>query len=125
MKDGGQRISAPAVSHPKALQESSHEGHPRRSLSHPFRGCHPASEDAFLLVIMSCDLKKRIKSCERYIRRGAAAQRAPMSTIVTTTPLELISIDFLNIKVKEKQQQDILIIMDHFTRFAQAICAKD
>lgn len=54
----------------------------------------------FFSPFMSCDLKKKIKRCKRCIRRGAAAQRAPMSTIVTTTPLELISTDFLTIEVK-------------------------
>ena len=78
----------------------------------------------FFWPFMSSDLEKKIKRCERCVRRGAAAQRAPMSTIVTTTPLELISIDFLTIEVKGKKQ-DILVVMDHFTKFAQAICTKD
>ena len=58
----------------------------------------------FFWPFMSPDLEKKIKRCERCVRRGAAAQRAPMSTIVTTTPVELISIDFLTIEVKGKKK---------------------
>lgn len=47
-----------------------------------------------------------------------------MNSIITTYPLELLSIDFLSIEVNG-QKQNILVMMDHFTKFGQAICTKD
>lgn len=73
---------------------------------------------------MARDLERKIKKCSRCIRKGAKCQKAPMNSIITTSPLELLSIDYLTIEVKG-QKQNILVIMDHFTKFASAIITKD
>ena len=73
---------------------------------------------------MARDLEQKIKDCSRCIRKGAPAQKAPMSTIVTTYPLELLSIDFLTVQLKG-QKQNVLVVMDHFTKFAGAFCTRD
>lgn len=78
----------------------------------------------FFWPFMATDLQRRIKRCERCTRSGVQTQKAPMSTIMTTYPLELLSIDFLTIEVKG-QKQNILVVLDHFTKFAQAILTKD
>ncbi|XP_025104583.1 uncharacterized protein K02A2.6-like [Pomacea canaliculata] len=78
----------------------------------------------FFWPFMAADLKRKIQSCERCVRSGTHAQKAPMSTIVTSHPLELLTIDFLTIEVKG-EKQNILVIMDHFTKFVQAILTKD
>ena len=46
--------------------------------------------------------------------------RAPLQNITSTMPLELISIDFLHLKLSVSGYEYILIIVDNFTRFAQA-----
>lgn len=46
--------------------------------------------------------------------------RAPLQNIVSTMPLELISIDFLHLERSVGGYEYILIIVDNFTRFAQA-----
>ncbi len=46
--------------------------------------------------------------------------RAPLQNIVTTHPLKLVSIDFLHLDKCKGGYQYILIVVDHFTRFAQA-----
>ena len=70
------------------------------------------------------DLEKKIKKCGRCLRRGAPAQKAQMQTITSTFPLELLSIDFLTIDANG-QKQNVLVILDHFTKFAVAVCTKD
>ncbi|KAK7094687.1 hypothetical protein V1264_019601 [Littorina saxatilis] len=92
---------------------------------------HTHAEDAirqarlrFFWPYMARDIETKIKKCSRCIRRGARQQKAPMNSIETSFPLELLSIDYLTIDVKG-QKQNILVVMDHFTKFGTAICTKD
>lgn len=63
-------------------------------------------------VTKSCVCLKQKKPCRE--------ARAPLQNIVTTHPFELVSIDFLHLDKCRGGYEYILIVVDHFTRFAQA-----
>ena len=52
-------------------------------------------------------------------------QQDEMYTIMATYPLELIHMDFLTIGGKEDVWKNVLVITDHFTRYAQCYITSD
>jgi len=51
--------------------------------------------------------------------------RAPLVNIQTTYPLELVCMDYLTLEPAKGGIHNILVITDHFTKFAQAIPTKN
>lgn len=62
--------------------------------------------------VMSCTCLKQ--------KKPSRETRAPLTNIVTTQPFELVSVDFLHLDKCKGGYEYILVIVDHFTRFAQA-----
>lgn len=71
---------------------------------------------------MGQDVKAYIKQCGRCLRRKSDTNiAAPLVNIETTQPLELVCLDFLTLETSKGGYKNILVITDHFTRYAQAI----
>lgn len=71
---------------------------------------------------MAIDVERKVKTCGRCVRRKAQPERAaPLVNINTTRPIELLCMDFLSPEPDKSGTQDILVITDHFTKFAVAV----
>lgn len=65
---------------------------------------------------------KKIKTCPRcVVHRAPPEKPAPLFNIQTTRPLELLCMDFLSLEPDRSNFKDILVITDHFTKYAVAI----
>ncbi|CAI5655207.1 unnamed protein product [Oreochromis niloticus] len=70
---------------------------------------------------MASDIEKKIRTCTRCVCRKALPERAaPLVNITTTRPLELVCMDFLSVEPDRSNTKDILVITDHFTKYAVA-----
>ena len=70
---------------------------------------------------MAEDVKTKVQTCPACVRRKSSGiQRAPLVNIITTQPMELVSVDFLSLEPSKGGIENILVITDHFTRLARA-----
>lgn len=70
---------------------------------------------------MASKIEKKIRMCTRCVRRKALPERAaPLVNIMTMRPLELVCMDFLSVEPDRSNTKDILVITDHFTKYAIA-----
>ena len=78
----------------------------------------------FFWVHMIKDVKYFVSTCGRCLRRKGAPNpqvTAPLVNIKTTRPMELVCMDFLTIEECPGGYGNILVITDHFTKYAVAI----
>ena len=81
--------------------------------------------DQFYWPGMTKDATRHIQTCERCLQFKASPDKAPMENVTTTYPMELVHIDYLIIEAMEGGKDIyILVITDHFTRYAQAIVTR-
>lgn len=72
------------------------------------------------------DVSLRVRECSRCIcRKSPDSVAARMVPIQSSYPLELLCIDFLTLDRCKGGFEHVLIITDHFTRFAQAVPTKN
>ena len=70
---------------------------------------------------MQADIKTYIDHCENCLKRKQPEQRAELTNIVTSQPMEMVSMDFLCLETSVGGYSNILVLTDHFTRFAMAV----
>ena len=59
----------------------------------------------------------RYQNC---LKRKAIPDVAPLQPIIANQPTELVNMDFLSIEPSKGNIENVLVITDHFTRYAQA-----
>ena len=74
---------------------------------------------------MSDDVRKYIRQCDRCMRFKKRKEQTELFPITATYPLELIHLDFLSIGGKEDRMKNVLVVTDHFTRYAQCYVTKN
>jgi transposase InsO family protein len=70
---------------------------------------------------MSVHIGQWVKHCDRCIRRKSVPDIAPLHPITSSQPLELVCIDYLGLETCKGKYKNVLVITDHFTRYAIAI----
>lgn len=78
--------------------------------------------DRFFWPYMLSDIEHyvtKVCSCVKQ-KKPNRETRAPLTNIVTTQPFELVCIDFLHLDKCKGGYEYILVVTDHFTRFAQS-----
>ena len=74
---------------------------------------------------MSEDVRKYIRQCDRCVRFKKPKEQTELYPITATYPLELVHLDFLSIGGKEDKMKNVLVVTDHFTRYAQCYVTKN
>ena len=80
--------------------------------------------DRFYWSGMHVDVVSYINSCPSCLRRKSQQDKAPLLNIETSQPLEFIHLDYLKIEPSKGNIENVLVITDHFTRYAQAFPSK-
>ena len=74
-----------------------------------------------------CDVKTYIQTCERCTlrKRPEGRRSAGLQSIRTSRPGELVCIDFLSLEKSAGGYEHLLVVTDHFTRYAKAYPTRD
>ncbi len=71
---------------------------------------------------MTEEVITKVKNCERCVRRKMTVpDKAPLVSIKTYQPMELVAIDYLTVEPSKGNIENILVITDHFSKFCQAV----
>ena len=66
-----------------------------------------------------------VDKCISCIKRKVAPSKAKLVSIESKAPMEIVCIDFLKLERSKGGFQNILVITDHFTRYAQAVSTRN
>ena len=73
---------------------------------------------------MQVEATQHIAKCSRCLKRKSTPQVAPLQPILVSQPLELVHLDYLTLEPSKGNIENLLVITDHFTRYALAYASK-
>ncbi|KAL6470512.1 hypothetical protein MHYP_G00216310 [Metynnis hypsauchen] len=74
---------------------------------------------------MSMDVEVYIRNCGECVAHKTPPQKAaPLHQIISHGPMDLVCMDFLSMEPDSKGIANVLVVTDHFTRYAQAFPTK-
>lgn len=112
-----QKIVLPKVHRQKVLKELHNEmGHLGTDR------VYVLAKDRFYWPYMRRDIDHYVSNvCHCLQQRKPARQtREPLQPITTSSPFELVSIDFVHLEKSSGGYEYLLVVVDHFTKYAQA-----
>ena len=80
--------------------------------------------ERFLWPGMQTEAMQHVMKCTRCLRRKTPSHVAPLQPIHVTQPLELVHMDYLSLEPSKGNIGNVLVITDHFTRYALAYPSK-
>ena len=69
---------------------------------------------------MAVQAKDNVKKCCQSVTFKAKQHRDPTESIVATHPLELVHLDYLCLEPEKEKEENVLVVMDHYTWYIQA-----
>ena len=69
---------------------------------------------------MAAPVKEHIRKCHLCLAFKAKQPKAPLKNIMATHPLELVHLNYLCLEPGKDLKENVLVVTDHFTRYAQA-----
>ena len=73
---------------------------------------------------MQVEATQHIAKCSRCPKRKSTPQVAPLQPILVSQPLELVHLDNLTLEPSKGNIENVLVMTDHFTRYALAYASK-
>ena len=80
--------------------------------------------ERFYWPSMQTEAMQHVQQCTRCLRRKTPSHVAPLQPIHVTQPLELVHMDYLSLEPSKGNIENVLVITDHFTRYALAYPSK-
>ena len=80
--------------------------------------------DRFFWPCMAVQVKEHVGKCCLCLAFKARQPKAPLENIMATHPLELVHLDYLCLEPWKSLEENVLVVIDHFTRYAQAFVTR-
>ena len=79
--------------------------------------------DQFYGPHMAAQAKEHMDKCHTCLTHKAKQPKAPLENIVAMHPLELVHLDYLCLEPGKGLEENVLMVTDHLTQYAQAYIA--
>ena len=72
------------------------------------------------------DVDNHLTSCDRCIKRKSSTNiKVPMVSITSSQPMEIVCLDYLSLEMSKGGFENLLVITDHYTKYAVAVPTKN